>query len=148
MKQANGHDIVEEAVEHSERWHQLRKLPETIGWSDEDVGWLAVQPPELANIAMRYGRGLFEVVMFSGGTSFGLGVLMQVCQRKLPVGQGMQALAVIQGQLNKLCSLAVLGVGGDESTFIKCREDIKQMVSLMVAEAPKAGPSGRIVLPS
>lgn len=129
------------------RLEQLRGMPETLGWKDEDVRWLSLQPPELANIAMRYGRAVFELVGNAGAGSYGLGILMQVCQRKLQVRQGLIAVHTLQNLMDGFIELALKGINASPEEFIKCREDIHQMLTLAAVEPGKSA-SGLILPPN
>lgn len=113
-------------------------------WSEDDLKWLSSIDERLTPTAKRYGRAVFQTTMLVGISTEALGIILS----SRPPKAVMQAVGVLQNNLNELLYWAMQAREVSQEMLKSCKEDIERTIALTAAtRAPgeKRAPSGIII---
>lgn len=105
----------------------------TKDWSEADREWLSKHCPErMRTIAVRHGRGMFQLVMRAGACTYALTLLAGNVKHP----QLRPPILLLQRSLDQMCQELIAAKGLKVEQFMECRADVERLGELMSAGDP------------
>ena len=102
----------------------------TKDWSEKDKEWLEKHcPTRLKTIAVRHGRGMFQLVMRAGACTYALS-LLAANARNSAVNAPLQMLGK---SMDQMCQELIAAKGYTLEQFFECKQDVERVGELLAA---------------